>query len=227
MLSGAVVLWLLLLQGPTVAQLEKARDRQDVETLNAGIAALKQAAAAKAGDAEAQYRLAVAGSLLAEAALERGDRSLAVKAAEEAIPAARRAVDLRPEASEHHRILGVLCGQVIPGNLLLAAKYARCAASSLEKAIQLAPNRWENYLSRGVGNYYLPEAFGGGVEKAIQDFRKAIELNANSAEAYLWLGIALRRAGRNGEARAALEKALALNPNRVWAKQQLAKTPAK
>lgn len=220
-------MWLLLLQGPARADLERARDRQDVEALQKAVAALKEAASRQAADAAVHYQLALAGSLLAEAALERGDRNLAVKAAEEAIPAARRAVELRPEASEHHRILGVLCGQVIPGNLLMAAKYARCASSSLEKAIQLAPNRWENYLSRGVGNYYLPEAFGGGAEKAIQDFRKAVELNGKSPEPYLWLGIALRRTGRNGEAREALERALALNPNRVWAKQQLAKTPAK
>lgn len=215
------------MQAPAAPELEKARDRQDVAALQAAVAALKEAAGRGPAEAAAHYRVALAGSLLAEAALERGDRNLAAKAAEEAIPAARRAVELRPEASEHHRILGVLCGQVIPGNLLLAAKYARCASGSLEKAIQLAPNRWENYLSRGVGNYYLPEAFGGGVEKAIQDFRKAIELNGKSAEAYLWLGIALRKAGRNGEAREALAKALALNPGRVWARQQLAKTPAK
>ncbi|MGQ9632749.1 MAG: tetratricopeptide repeat protein [Bryobacteraceae bacterium] len=217
-------LWLAQAAGP--ADLFKARDRQDVGALQTAVRLLKQAAAKSAGDANLQYRLALAGSVLAEVALERGDRTLAQKAAEEAIPAARRAVELRPEDSEHHRILGVLCGQVIPGNLLLAAKYARCAASSLQKAIELAPNSAVNYLSRGIGSYYLPAAFGGGVEPALQDFRKAIELDGKSAEAYLWLGIALRKAGRNGEARKAFQRSLELNPNRIWTKQQLAKTPA-
>jgi tetratricopeptide (TPR) repeat protein len=218
------LLWLGQAAGP--ADLLKARDRQDVGALQAAFASLKQAAAKSSADANLQYRLALAGALLAEVALERGDRALAQKAAEEAIPAARRAVELRPEASEHHRVLGVLCGQVIPGNLMLAAKYARCAASSLQKAIELAPNSAMNYLSRGIGNYYLPAAFGGGVEPALQDFRKAIELDGKSAEAYLWLGLALRKAGQNAEARKALQRSLELNPNRVWTKQQLAKTPA-
>jgi tetratricopeptide (TPR) repeat protein len=81
------------------------------------------------------------------------------------------------------------------------------------------------FVSRGVGNYYLPAMFGGGTDPAIADFQKAIQVNPNLAEAYLWLGIALRKANRNSEARKAIAKSLELNPNRVWAKQQLDKTP--
>jgi Flp pilus assembly protein TadD len=73
----------------------------------------------------------------------------------------------------------------------------------------------------------LPAALGGGVEAALRDFKKAIQLNPESADAYLWLGIALRRMSRNSEARAAIRRSLELNPRRVWAKQQLEKTPAK
>ena len=47
-----------------------------------------------------------------------------------------------------------------------------------------------------------------------------------AAEAYLWLGLALRKENNNAEARKAFAKALELNPNRVWARQQLEKTPA-
>jgi Flp pilus assembly protein TadD len=77
-----------------------------------------------------------------------------------------------------------------------------------------------------VGNYYLPTAFGGGVEAAIRDIEKAIELDARLAEAHLWLGIALRKAGRAAEARRAIARSLELNPRRAWARQQLEKTPA-
>jgi tetratricopeptide (TPR) repeat protein len=82
------------------------------------------------------------------------------------------------------------------------------------------------YLSHGVGNYYLPPALGGGMDIAIKDFRKAIELNATNADAWLWLGIALRHENQVDEARKAIAKSMELNPNRVWAKQQLDKTPA-
>jgi Flp pilus assembly protein TadD len=77
-----------------------------------------------------------------------------------------------------------------------------------------------------VGNYYLPASFGGGVEPALRDFRKAIELEPSLAEAHLWLGVALRKAEKNAEAKAAFKRSLELNPARVWAKQQLEKTPA-
>ena len=60
--------------------------------------------------------------------------------------------------AEHHRILGTLCGQVIPGNVLAGLKYGRCALDSINKAIELDPKSAIAYVSRGVGNYYLPAA---------------------------------------------------------------------
>jgi len=81
-------------------------------------------------------------------------------------------------------------------------------------------------VSRGVGNYYLPTQMGGGPEIAIKDFDKAISLNPKLADAYVWKGIALRKLNKDAEAHQALERALQLDPNRQWAKEQLAKTPA-
>jgi tetratricopeptide (TPR) repeat protein len=135
-------------------------------------------------------------------------------------------VSLQPNAAENHRILGTLCGQVIPAQVLLALKYGNCARSSIDRAIQLDPRSATAYLSRGVGNYYLPAGLGGGVELAIRDFDKAIQLDPSLADAHLWRGIALRKAGRNADARAALARCLELNPNRKWAKEQFSKTPA-
>src|SRR5258707_2628981 len=41
------------------------------------------------------------------------------------------------------------------------------------------------------------------------------QLNPKSAEAKMWLGIALRKLNRNADARIALAKSLELNPNRM------------
>jgi Tfp pilus assembly protein PilF len=169
----------------------------------------------------------VAQLYLAEVAMELKDKNQARSAAESGIVAARKAVGLEANNSEYHRILGTLCGQVIPANVLLALKYGRCAQDSINKAVELDPKSANAYLSRGVGNYYLPPQFGGGVEQASKDFEKAIQLNPKSAEAYLWLGIAQRKLNRNAAARKSLERAVELNPNRIWAKQQLDKTPAR
>ncbi len=210
----------------SAADFKNARDRQDRAALENAARELAEAAARQPQDAQAQYRLAEADSYLAEVALELHDKDGAKTAAEAGIHAAERAVALEPRVAEYHRILGTLCGQVIPAHVLLALKYGRCARSSLDRAIELDPKSSKAYLSRGVGNYYLPSAFGGGAELAIHDFEKAIELNPKSAEAHLWLGIALRKMNRNAEARKEIGKSLELDPNRIWAKQQLDKTPA-
>jgi len=72
----------------------------------------------------------------------------------------------------------------------------------------------------------MPQGLGGGPELAAKDFLKAAELDPQSAEAQLWLGLALRKENKNADARKAFQKAIELNPSRVWAKQQLEKTPA-
>jgi tetratricopeptide (TPR) repeat protein len=207
--------------------LEQARDRQDRARLERLAAEATSEASSRTGDPAAQYRAATAQSYLAAVAMELKDKGKSREAAEVGIKAAERAVALAGGVSEHHRILGTLCGQVIPANVLAGLRYGRCALDSISKAIELDPKSAMAYLSRGVGNYYLPPAFGGGMEVAMRDFRKAIELNPKLADAHLWLGIALRELNRNAEARQSIARAVELNPNRVWAKQQLDKTPAK
>ena len=208
-------------------ELEQARDRQDRSALERMASSYNSAAAKQANDPQAQYMLALAQSYLAEVATELRDRSGGRVAAETGIKAAEKAVSLKPTVAEHHRILGTLCGQVIPANVLAGLKYGRCALDSINKAIELDPKSAIAHVSRGVGNYYLPAAFGGGPDVALKDFQRAIQLDPKLAEAQLWLGITLRKLNRNTEARAAFTKSLQLNPDRIWTKQQLEKTPAR
>jgi tetratricopeptide (TPR) repeat protein len=106
-------------------------------------------------------------------------------------------------------------------------KYGPKAKEAINKAVEKAPKSSMMYVARGVGSYYLPSQLGGGPKAAIPDFQKAIELDPKNAEAYLWLGLGLRKDNRDADARQAFTKALELNPNRAWTKQQLDKTPAK
>jgi tetratricopeptide (TPR) repeat protein len=214
--------WMALLSGV----LEDVRDRQDTAAMAAQVQRL-EGLAAKSTDAKHQYELALARSYEAEIAMARGDKRASASAAEAGIDAARKAVAADGNNADYHRILGTLCGQVIPANVLAGLKYGRCAMDEVTKAIELNPKAAEGYLSRGVGNYYLPPSFGGGLDKALGDFDKALQLNPNLADAYMWKGVALRKAGKNPEARKALSKALELNPKRLWAKAQLDKTPEK
>lgn len=210
--------------GPSA--LDTARDVQDRPALER-IAADYSASADKApNDAEAQYRAAVALSYLAEVALEVKDKKLAQDAAERGIKPAERAVALKPDAARCYVALGTLYGQVIPANVLMGLSYGKKCKDAIQKAIEKDPKLASAYEARGVGNYYLPQQFGGGFELAIADFHKSIELDPKRAESYLWLGLSLRKENKNAEARQAFQKALEIDPNRVWIKQQLEKTPA-
>ena len=123
-------------------------------------------------------------------------------------------------------MLGTLYGQAIT-DIMSGLSYGPRAKEAINKAVEKAPKSSAVYVARGVGNYYLPAQLGGGAKVAIPDFRKAIQLDSKNAEAWLWLGIALRQSGQEAEARQALTRSLELEPDRVWAKQQLDKTPAK
>ena len=216
------MLALIVTAGAWAGELETARDRQDRTALEKLAA---QAEAAAGNDAAASYRAALAYSYVAEVAEQARDRGGVKRAAESGIRLAERAVALKPDVAEHHRVLGTLYGQIVPVNVLAGLSYGKKAQEAIGKALERDPKSALAYISRGVGNYYLPAALGGGIDLAIRDFQKAIEMNPKSDEAYLWLGLAMRKANRNAEARKAFSKSLELNPNRVWTKQQLEKTP--
>ncbi|MGA3189595.1 MAG: tetratricopeptide repeat protein [Bryobacteraceae bacterium] len=220
------LLFLLFFGSAGGSDLEKARDAQDRPALERLAVQSASIAQSKANDAAAQYKFALAESYVAEVAIETRDKNAAHSAAEAGIEAAKKAVSLKGDSAEYHRLLGTLCGQAISANVLQGMKYGRCAQDEVNKAVQLDPKAAVNYLARGVGNYYLPQGLGGGIDLAVKDFQKAAELDPQSAEAQLWLGLALRKQNKNAEARKAFQKAIELNPARVWAKQQLDKTPA-
>ena len=206
--------------------LEVARDKQDRAALTE-LAAQAGAAAAKApNDPEAQYRAALANCYLAEVAIELRDRKAGRQIAEQGIRFAEKTVALKPANAEYYRLLGTLYGQAVT-DIMSGLTYGPKAKDAINRAVEKAPKSSMMYVARGVGNYYVPAQLGGGAKLSIPDFQKAIELDAGNAEAWLWLGLSLRKENRDAEARQAFAKSLELNPNRVWAKQQLEKTPAK
>jgi len=226
LLMAGLIFLLVFAVAAQAGDLEKARDAQDRVSLDKLLEPLAAAAQKQSTDPAALYRLALGNSYLSEVALEVRDKNQAHAAADAGMAAAERAVAMKPDSAEYHRVLGVLCGQEVSSLPLMSAlRYGRCALDEVNKALQIDSKSSINFLSRGVGNYYLPPAFGGGTEPALKDFQKAIELNPQSAEAHLWLGMTLRKVNRNAEARKEFQKAIELNPARVWAKQQLDKTP--
>jgi len=222
----ALVLMLWVGAAINGADLDKARNAQDRPALDRMAAEATAAAQKSPNDAAAQYKAALAESYVAEVAIEVRDKGQAHSAAETGIKIAEHAVALKPDNAEYHRVYGTLCGQAISANVLQGMKYGHCAQDEVNKAVQLDPKSAINYVSRGVGYFYLPAGLGGGVELAVKDFQKAVEIDPQSADARVWLGLALRKENHNAEARREFQKAVELKPSRAWAKQQLGKTPA-
>jgi tetratricopeptide (TPR) repeat protein len=215
LLSGAAT-------APNINDLVYARDIQSLKRLDYFIRQLQPLA----NSADGEYRLALAYSYAAEVAYELHDKKKSEDMAEAGLDVARKAEQANGNKAEYHLIMGELCGQVIPANPLMGTiKYGQCARDEINKAIQLDPKLALAYVTRGVGNYYLPAQMGGGPDVAIKDFDKAISLDPNLAEAYLWKGITLRKLHKNADAYKALQRALQIDPNRVWTKEQVAKTP--
>ncbi len=208
-------------------ELEKLRNAQDRAALETRAQALHADAEKSASDAKKWIAAASAYSYLAEVAYELRDKGGSMRAAEAGARDAERAVSINGKVADYYRILGTLCGQVIPANPIMGAlAYGRKAKDALDKALQMDPKSAMAHVAHGVGYYYLPANFGGGPANALKDYKQALTLDPKNADAYLWMGVALAKQHQNKAAREAFTKALQLEPDRRWAKQQLDKTPA-
>jgi tetratricopeptide (TPR) repeat protein len=219
--------FLFVMVGLAADDLDHLRDRQDRPSLDARAAAIHAAAEKTPNDATGWYRAAIAYSYVAEVAMEVRDKGAAQRAAEAGVADAQKAIELNAKNADYYRVLGTLCGQVIPANPLMGALiYGKRAKEALDKAVEMDPKSPRAFVAHGVGYYYLPANFGGGPQNAIKDFKQAIALDPKSADAWLWMGIALKKDHQNAKAREALTKSLQFDPDRVWTKDQLEKTPA-
>jgi tetratricopeptide (TPR) repeat protein len=207
--------------------LARLRDRQDQASLEKSAASLHADADKAGNDANRWYQAAIAYSYLAEVTYEKRDKAASERAAEAGVKDAEKAIAINPKPGDYYRVLGTLCGQVIPANPIMGAlAYGKRAKDALDRAIEMDPKSSKAHVAHGVGFYYLPTSFGGGPDNAIKDYKQAIALDPGNAEAYLWLGVAYAKQHQDAQAREAFRKSLQLDPDRVWTKEQLAKLPA-
>src|SRR5690349_9583106 len=136
MIFVGIVMAAFLAVAPT--PLESARDRQDRPALEKAIGDAAAAASRAPNDAEAQYRLALACSYLAEVDNELHERKPGRQVAEQGIKAGEKAISLKPGTAEYYRVLATLYGQAIT-DVLSGLSYGPKAKDAINKAVEKAP----------------------------------------------------------------------------------------
>lgn len=124
-------------------------------------------------------------------------------------------------------------GQLIGvSSKLSAMRLGSRAEGFMDAAVRLGPDNPRVLMLRGVGAIFKPRMFGGGTKKAEADLKRAIELFVTErpvspapswghAEAYAWLGQVHAKEKRVDDARSAYLKALEIQPDYPWVRDDL------
>jgi tetratricopeptide (TPR) repeat protein len=132
---------------------------------------------------------------------------------------AERAIALRPNSSEAHRVTGELWIHQITGPLT-GFRFGPNGKDSIEKAIQLDPKNLEARRALGLMYLYNPPFNGGDKEKAAKTFDELSEAGGGD-RCYVLAARAYLEKNDINAARSRLKRALELNPENVEAKKLL------
>lgn len=127
---------------------------------------------------------------------------------EESFKEARRAADLAPDDEHAQRLLAMTAWRT---------ERLTLAQESFERAVELSDHRPE-ILSEFA--WFMANQRGPKLAEAVA--REAVEADAQSSTAWAALGLTLFRLHRRDEATTSLRRALALNPNDIYAQSAMA-----
>ncbi len=168
------------------------------------------------------YQMARVDFYLVESYVIHRENKRAEQALEQAIAAVQHSISLNDRSGSAHSLLADLYGRKIGlGGFLAGPRYGPKIDAENKRALGLEPNNPRVYASLGRQYLYAPRMFGGNLEKAIEDFRKATQLDPSSDENFVWLAIACRKYGDTAAAEKALQQAVRLNPRSAFAKATL------
>lgn len=142
------------------------------------------------------------------------------------------AVEEKPDFALGYAEMSSLYGTKITLSPWAGFWYGPKSGNLMGKALALEPDNPRINLINGISMKFTPETFGGGRASARMYLNKAAELfesdHPNSimpewghSDVYAWLGLIELEAGNNESAMANYQKALKINPNNNWVKNQL------
>lgn len=212
-------------------KLEKCTLQSDVAGLKPLVAKLDSDLAAAPADSATLYWRALGHYAEASVARAKNDKDAAADHLDEAIGLLKKVKNPAWEA-EAQGLQGYLCNQMIGVKGMGVAMFMSPKSQSLlGKARAKAPENARVLLFNGESLVTTPEMFGGDLaggiellEKAVAAFDKApadAAVHWGKAEALAWLGFGKQKAGDMAGARAAWERALAVEPEYGWVKHAL------
>jgi tetratricopeptide (TPR) repeat protein len=146
---------------------------------------------------------------------------------EEALKWAKAADKADDSSAKVHTLLADLWGErlVEYGGLFAGPHFGPKVKAENEKAMAIAPD--DPSVLAGLGRQYLlaPRAFGGSPEKAIELFKRALQLEPRSDATYVWLARAYRKLKNRDGFNDALANALRLQPENAQAKWEQSQWP--
>ena len=156
---------------------------------------------------------------------------------ESAIAGIEKAIENNSQDADCYALLGSLTGMKIMFNPISGMWLGPKSNGHLDKALLLNDKNPRVVYLKGMNRLKSPSIFGGGPDKAIEQFEKAIVLfeaerqttltdplipRWGIEECYSFLGNAYEKLGEINKARVAYQKALDINPSSLRAKKELA-----
>ena len=146
---------------------------------------------------------------------------------EEAQRVLQKLLEDEPGNAEAHALHGSVLGEQIGRSMWRGMRLGPKASAALNTAHGLDKENPRIALQRGISFLFTPRLFGGGLNKAEKELRRAVALfqeepaslgwrDWGRADAHIWLGQALTMMKEHGAAREEYNKALALEPNYQW-----------
>jgi tetratricopeptide (TPR) repeat protein len=212
---------------PFVAALEQSVLDGDADRIRAARARLESwvASAPPARRALVHYAFAYASWRLSfMPKTERRERETLY---EEALDHLLEAVRIQPRWAESQALLASIYGAQIGLSPMRGMTLGPRAGNHMGEALELAPQNPRVALQQGISHFHTPSMWGGGLDKAEVELRRAIALFATEPadrpwpnwgrfDAHAWLGQALAKKGDREGARREYEAALRIAPHSGW-----------
>ena len=207
LLSSAVV------SAYSISEVDQAASAMNLEQLKVYTAESAQPYV----QAYAHYRLAIM-------AIESKDQTIV----RDAIASAEQILSAELEENgnaEHYTLQAALLGLKMGLNPRQGVTLGPEQQQLLNQAEALAPQNPRVALVRGTAAFYTPGAFGGGLDKAEQHFKQALNYYKNPcaeicwghAETLTWLGLVYQQQDKPEQAQASWREADAVEPGYGWA----------